>query len=663
MLMSGGLGAVLAPFGWGNGLFFDLAVALKTPSSPPPAAHTVVIALDDRSLDAPELTDIPRPLMQPRLAEVIAAAIEAGARVVSLDLLLSYSGNRLINGHDRPLLAALYAGRDRIVLGRSAGSMPADPFVAALGFGPGDLGLMELEPDPDGIYRHVSTGSPIRQAEVVPSLVSASLAKAGWTMPDPVTLGPDWPPSSIPAYSLIDILRCFRTAPDQLVPVLADRLVFVGTWLDEEDRKSTSSRFAAHQAPDLTTQSRSGECGFSLIKPIKVAKGGTVAGVQVHAMAAETAITGRTIIIAGPLYRIALPALLGGVGALIGMTLAPRLAFPIGAASMVGLWWLSVQLLGELIWLPPVASLVALFCGPFFAYPIRFLLERARRGRIQRALGHYLSPELVARLIEDPTRLRLGGEVRELTVLFCDMRGFTQFSEQMANRPEKFVLIVNRLLTALTEPILRNGGTVDKYLGDAVMAFWNAPLDDPRHAEHALTAALEMAAAVRELNTVLKPLAEEAGARDVHFRIGIGINTGPAVVGNLGSDHRFDYTAIGDSVNVASRLEVLCKTYGVDIIANENVVNRSPGFAALSLGSTPVRGRSRVERIYVVIGDPTVARSQRFQSLRQRHQALVQADPMATPHQTADAAAELTRELPSLATFYDRYAMRDARTP
>ena len=131
-----------------------------------------------------------------------------------------------------------------------------------------------------------------------------------------------------------------------------------------------------------------------------------------------------------------------------------------------------------MIWLPPAAPMIGILSGTLLVFPVRFLNERARRHGIHRAFRQYLAPEMVERILRDPSQLHLGGEVRELTVLFCDMRGFTAFSERMADRPEELVRILNRLLTVLTEPILKHGGTVDKYMGDAVMAFWNAPLDD-----------------------------------------------------------------------------------------------------------------------------------------------------------------------------------------
>jgi adenylate cyclase len=192
--------------------------------------------------------------------------------------------------------------------------------------------------------------------------------------------------------------------------------------------------------------------------------------------------------------------------------------------------------------------------------------------------------------------------------MFCDIRGFTKISERYS--PQDLTRLINRFLTPLTQAILDRKGTIDKYMGDCIMAFWNAPITVPGHAREACHAALAMLEALAALNRELS--AEDAD----NLRIGIGINTGSALVGNLGSEQRFDYSVLGDAVNLASRLEGQSKTYGVDVLLNENVVDSAPAMATLELDLVQVVGKSEPARIFTLLGDETLAASPAFQTLR-----------------------------------------------
>ncbi|PPR23824.1 MAG: Adenylate cyclase 1 [Alphaproteobacteria bacterium MarineAlpha10_Bin2] len=174
---------------------------------------------------------------------------------------------------------------------------------------------------------------------------------------------------------------------------------------------------------------------------------------------------------------------------------------------------------------------------------------------MRRAFGHHIAPELVEQLANDTNKLNLGGEIRQMSILFSDVRGFTKIAEQLRGDPASLTRLLNMYFTKMTDRILENGGTIDKYMGDAVMAFWNAPLDDPEHARHCCDAALEMLDGVAKLNVKLSDEAEQEGRTHVPMRIGIGLNTGDCLVGNFGSEHRLNYSVMGDAVNVASRLE------------------------------------------------------------------------------------------------------------
>lgn len=219
------------------------------------------------------------------------------------------------------------------------------------------------------------------------------------------------------------------------------------------------------------------------------------------------------------------------------------------------------------------------------------VVEGAERARITRTFGQYVSPQVVAELVADPSRARLGGEKRVMTVMFSDIRGFTTMSEKLD--PVELVNFLNEYLSAMTEIIFERGGVVDKYMGDAIMAFWGAPIDDPQHAENACATALHMLARLRIMR-------QEWAKRNLPaIDIGIGLNTGPMTVGNMGSNVRFDYTVMGDSVNLASRLEGINKEYGTNIVISEFTKAQIPAsFVCRELDLVAVKGKKEPVRIY-----------------------------------------------------------------
>lgn len=262
-----------------------------------------------------------------------------------------------------------------------------------------------------------------------------------------------------------------------------------------------------------------------------------------------------------------------------------------------------------------------------------YLRESQSKDNIRRAFSRYMSPALVEQLADRPDRLVLGGELRELSVLFTDIRGFTKISETMD--AQTLTRFINRFLTPISNVILEHGGTIDKYIGDSVMAFWNAPLELPDHAERACRAALAMRAALVDFNQAMQ---QEGQLPPI--RIGIGINTGPCSVGNMGSDMRFDYSALGDEVNLASRLEGATKEFGVDIIIGGKTEAQVQTFAYLELGEIVIRGREARTRAYALIGDEAVAQSDDFRAWQTAHRAvLAEADPAPLADRVARARA------------------------
>ena len=190
------------------------------------------------------------------------------------------------------------------------------------------------------------------------------------------------------------------------------------------------------------------------------------------------------------------------------------------------------------------------------------------REQIKKQFEHYLAPAMVKKLQKDPSLLRLGGDTRTMTYLFSDIRGFTPISEQFKTDPEGLGKLINRYMTPMTDLVMHKEGTIDKYIGDALMAIWGAPLDIENHAQLAVETAQEMEVELAKLNKELK------ADGLMELGVGIGINTGDAVVGNMGSNQRFDYSCLGDAVNLAARLEGQSKEYGVPIILGEETAER-----------------------------------------------------------------------------------------
>ncbi len=279
--------------------------------------------------------------------------------------------------------------------------------------------------------------------------------------------------------------------------------------------------------------------------------------------------------------------------------------------------------------------------------PILLLLVDRERQFVRGAFGRYLSPTMVERLAADPERLALGGELRELTVLFSDIRGFTSLSEDL--NPTELTALLNGFLTPMTDILLAAEGTIDKYMGDAIMCFWNAPLDIADHERKACLAALDMRTELDRLNQV----------RDRPLSIGIGLNSALCCVGNLGSAQRFSYSAIGDGVNVASRIEGLTKAYGVTILVAEPTRQAASDLAFLEVDLVRVVGRERPLPIHALLGNATVARSDAFARLAADHAELIAtyraADPLA-----ASGALNRTRShgVVELSKLYDLYSER-----
>ncbi|MGO3934080.1 CHASE2 domain-containing protein [Rhodopseudomonas pseudopalustris] len=275
----------------------------------------------------------------------------------------------------------------------------------------------------------------------------------------------------------------------------------------------------------------------------------------------------------------------------------------------------------------------------------------------RQAFGQYLAPELLAKLEQSPDGMRLGGETRDLSVMFMDVRGFTPISETLS--ATELVDFINTLLSPLSDVIQDEFGTIDKYIGDSIMAFWNAPVDVADHAARACRAALKMRAVVEQLNDGDMFGFVARGIADPVVRIGVGINTGSACVGNMGSAKRFNYSAMGDVVNVAARIESASKSFGTDLLVSEDVARAAPGIALLEAGEILLKGKSRPTRLYALVGDETVAATPEFAELKRLHRRLLDALAGGDNKAAADALAECCAAAPqALQGLYDHFAER-----
>jgi adenylate cyclase len=351
-------------------------------------------------------------------------------------------------------------------------------------------------------------------------------------------------------------------------------------------------------------------------------------GAEIHAQLVSAMINGNLLKRPNwaPGTEVALTLFLG----LTMIMLIPRL----GAA-----WTLAVgasaalAVIASAFWLFTEKGLIIDFVFPLLAtllvtgvmVVMGYLNEEIERRQIRAAFGQYLSPELVDQLAANPERLVLGGETRTMTVLFSDVRGFTALSETYKDNPQGLTTLINRLLTPLSAAVIRNRGTIDKYMGDNVMAFWNAPLPDEDHAGNACRAALAMLGELAALNTTRQNETGPDGTPVKPLQVGVGINTGQCVVGNMGSEQRFDYTVLGDSVNLASRLEGQTKSYGVRILLGEATAAMvKDRFAVLPLDRIRVVGKKEPEEIFTLVGTEDCLASAEFQVLRAAHATAIQ---------------------------------------
>ena len=669
-----------------------------------PASHPVVIAdIDERSLAAFGQW----PWARTRVAQLLETLREDGALAIGLDIVFAepdrLSPDRLaaevpelepqararllaLPTNDGRLAAAL--SRTRSVLGQTALSeaVPSSmmgPWTGVATLGPAATAFLPRYP---GLLRNVPV---LEQAAAGRGLFTISPERDGVVrrVPTILNIGNRLAPSLT-----IELLRVLTGAPTILVRSDAYGITSVAlphVEIQTDPLGRIWVPFARHDrgryvsAVDILNRTVSrerlagkivlvGTSAIGLLDNKTTPLERSTPGVEVHAQVLEGALSGMLLREPGNALALGLLAAAGFMVLII--VLAPMLG-PV-ALLAVGAC-LSTALLATSLWLYRSSGLLFDVSFPLGAGFIVFALlafanyakESAQRRRIRSAFAQYLSPDLVDELCRSGEALTLGGQTRRMSVLFSDVRGFTAIAEGFKNDPQGLSALMNRLLTPLSAAIIENRGTVDKYMGDAVMAFWNAPLSDGDHEGNSCRAALAMLERLDRLNA--SRLAEDANAEPL--AIGVGINTGECVVGNMGSDLRFDYSVLGDSVNLASRLEGQAKPYGVRVLLGDATAAAVAGrFALLEVDLLQVKGKSEPERVWTLVGDEALAESALFVELASHHAEMLgafrnSALERASLHLAACRLAAPTLKLEGLYAFFatrleERRALPDGAT-
>jgi adenylate cyclase len=535
----------------------------------------IIVAIDDASLGRIGRWPWPRSVH----AQLIDRLREAGAKVVALDVNFPEPSDAAA---DAALAASLkVAGNvvvpvelDFVVRGNTLvfDSKNTVQPIALIQAESKAAGFSNIPLDTDGVARRIPThsqgldGSQVvpfsyeaaRLAGRAPEIASIPLDRSGRMLIN----FPGSPRKAFPIVSAADVIQGRVDASR-----LKDKVVFVGaTARDLHDQQNVATSF-----------------------------GDPMSGVEIHASVYDTLVQRKWLV---PVSLWIQGLLLLLVGLLLGL-LVPRVKASASAIVAIVIWlgWIITSFVLfdrgyvlDIVWI----SIIVLF-GYMGLLLERWLESDAQRKQIRAAFTRYVSPSVVEQLVREPERLKLGGDRRRMSVLFSDLRGFTTLSEGLT--PEQLVDVLNTYLNEMTNIVFEEGGVLDKYIGDAVMAFWNAPLDQADHAARSVRTAIRMRDKLEQMNK------EGAFPKGIELKVGVGVNTGDMVVGNIGADVRYDYTVIGDSVNLASRTESLCKEYGVQIIITKNTLDMlDESYITRELDSVAVKGKKEPVRIFQVLG-------------------------------------------------------------
>jgi class 3 adenylate cyclase/CHASE2 domain-containing sensor protein len=587
-----------------SGISFDTLLTLRHillgDRHAPDASRVAVVTIDEATFTDPAFADTPMALWAPQFAQVLGAIDQAGATVIGVDLLFATTTMNIkgLRDHDKPLIAEFQrlGAQGRIVLAQAnvGGKMtgPHRVFALVVG-GQKNIRTIAVTADRDGVVRHVpllQSGRSLSDPASVPAFALTLAERAGFDRaalpPERLSVSPNYSDRQIaPVYAMRDLYACAEAGDiAALKEAFAGKVVLLGGALDIEDRKVISGRsFARAEGP-----ARALSCGGTGTQDSTSRR--TIPGVFIHAQTVNDLLRG-DIARFWPLWSVLLSlGLLSASGGGLAMALRVPSASLVLAVTFVA--WTGVSVWSATHdWMAPLmggmgSGIVAFLVG----LGLRNLIIDRERRRSVLALSRYLDARVARDLLDSDQAPKLGGEIREITIWFSDIAGFSTVAERLD--PASLVQRLNHHFTIIGAVIQEEGGIIDKYVGDAVVAMFGAPVPQSDHAARAVRAALK----------VQQTLAAEANDPD-SFKIRIGLNTGACVVGNIGSEGRFDYTAIGDAVNVAARLEAANKEYGTAILASNATVHAAgPGFRFREIGPIQVKGRVEPVAVNEVLG-------------------------------------------------------------
>lgn len=578
----------------GGDFLTPLAEDLAGDSEP---SRVALIVIDETTHNTPPFSETPEVAWTPYLGQVLSAVAEARPAVVGLNLIYpkSLDSRRLLPGFDRPFLEALnQLGRDgRLVMSEARLSeseiRPYRGQILAAG-GEQNLHPAHLTADWDDIVRRHPRALAREDETSTLSFAAELAARAGVAPAGNILIDFVTPPEAFSAYRLSDLYACVESGGADFSSLFKDRVVIVGAFLDIEDRHLAANRFAAHKAPPILTPPCA---GASAPTPAESGRA-SVPGVMIEARAVHSFLEESALSVLPGWLAFALSlAIFAGLAAIFALA-APALSSAALLASLAlftlsGGYLLAGRVLAPA--LPWALGAVTLFLGVNL---YRVVIENRARRWVMHAFRHYLSPSLVRQLAEHPESLKLGGERRRVAVMFADLSGFTAFSESLAGEPERIVEHLNDFFEIVAQTIGAHGGYIDKFIGDAVMGVWGAPVAVENPEIEAARAARACLMAIETRNAELAA----TGALQ-RFTVRIGLSAGETVAGNLGARARFNYTVIGDAVNRAARLQAACKQHGRLSLADEEVVSRlGPEVPAQFITEGNLRGFSTPVRQY-----------------------------------------------------------------
>ncbi len=596
------------------------------PLFPPSKSDVVVVAIDEQTYETDPFSNTPKVAWTPHLAGVLDAVDAAGPKAIGLDMVFPTTLDRpeLLLGYDRPFLMALRRAADEnhVVMGefRLSGQVVA-PYAGQVlaARGQDNLRMLNFEMDKDDVVRRYLRAFANEGGGEQLSFGVELARRAGVKVPaKDFIINFNTGAGDVPVYSMVDLHYCAqlgRTAYFQ--KAFAGKVVLFGEVLDVEDRFRGAKRLEWNEGANA--RAAPARCAVPA-DPAKYATAldrRSMPGVLIHAAAINT-LTKNLALQPSP----AAATFAGVGGAAFALSLAFLLLPPITGAA-VGLFALAAELAGSVLALQekivaPTPSLLATAVLAYtLIYAYRFVVEDREKRWVQHAFRHYLAPALVDQMMENPDALKLGGDKRWITVMFTDIAGFTTISEGLRDTPEKLIELMNRYLTLMSGVVARHDGYVDKFIGDAVMAVWGAPVVVEDAERKAVQTALDCQKALDEFNRDVVGDFLPAG-RQIDTRIGIA--TGFAVAGNMGSSERLNYTVTGDMVNLSARLEGANKEYGTSIMISDVTAEKlGDGFVLRRLDRLVVKGKTVPVPVFEVLGragqvtDEVLARKTEFE--------------------------------------------------